>query len=124
MTKHAIVGLSTTLRVEAAARGVRVSVLCPAAVETPLLDSGNPSDLDIANVPDARRLLTALAGPPYPVERCARDTLEALDRNQGVIVLPGRARLAWRMGRLFPGLVEKISKTAAANERELAAANA
>ena len=38
-TKHAVVGLSTALRAEAAALGIRVSVLCPGFVDTPLLDS-------------------------------------------------------------------------------------
>ena len=38
-TKHAVVGLSTTLRPEAALHGVRVSVLCPGPVDTPILDS-------------------------------------------------------------------------------------
>ena len=37
-TKHAVVGLSTALRAEAASQGVRVSVLCPGFVDTPLLD--------------------------------------------------------------------------------------
>ena len=37
-TKHAVVGLSTALRPEAALHGVRVSVLCPGAVDTPILD--------------------------------------------------------------------------------------
>ncbi|MBY0360697.1 MAG: SDR family oxidoreductase [Phreatobacter sp.] len=117
LTKHAVVGLSTSLRIEAASRGVRVSVVCPAAVETPLLDSGNPGDLGIGWAPDARRFLTALAGPPYPVETCADDILAALSRNTSVIVLPGRARLAWRLGRLFPALVEKIGLSAVAKER-------
>lgn len=117
LTKHAVVGLSTSLRLEAAARGVRVSVLCPAAIETPLLDSGNPPDAGIGWAPDMRRFLTALAGPPYPVDRCATETLAALDRNQGVIVLPGRARIAWILGRLFPTLVEALGRKAVAQER-------
>ncbi|MCZ8320597.1 MAG: SDR family NAD(P)-dependent oxidoreductase [Novosphingobium sp.] len=117
LTKHAVVGLSTSLRIEAASRGVRVSVVCPAAVETPLLDTDNPADLGIGWAPDARRFLTALAGPPYPVETCADDILAALGRNMSVIVLPGRARLAWRLGRLFPALVEKIGLSAVAKER-------
>ncbi|QCK86366.1 SDR family oxidoreductase [Phreatobacter aquaticus] len=117
LTKHAVVGLSTSLRIEAASRGVRVSVVCPAAVETPLLDAENPGDLGIGWAPDARRFLTAMAGPPYPVEKCADDILAALDKNKSVIVLPGRARLAWRLGRLFPALVEKIGLSAVAKER-------
>lgn len=118
LTKHAVVGLSTSLRIEAAARGVRVSVLCPAAIETPILDSENPGDFKIGWAPDMRRFLTALAGPPYSVEKCAQETLAAVDRNTSVIVLPGRARLAWRLGRLFPALVEVVSQRAVTAERK------
>jgi NAD(P)-dependent dehydrogenase (short-subunit alcohol dehydrogenase family) len=118
LTKHAVVGLSTSLRIEAAERGVRVSVLCPAAIETPILHSDNPADSGIPWAPDMRRFLTALAGPPYSVEKCAEETLAAIDRNKGVIVLPGRARLAWRLGRLFPALVESVSRQAVAAERK------
>ena len=35
--KHAVVGLSKTLRVEAKAYGVRVSVVCPGVIRTPIL---------------------------------------------------------------------------------------
>ena len=38
-TKHAVVGLSSTLRIEAASFGVKVSVVCPGLVDTPILDS-------------------------------------------------------------------------------------
>jgi NAD(P)-dependent dehydrogenase (short-subunit alcohol dehydrogenase family) len=38
-TKHAVVGLSMALRVEAEAFGVKVSVVCPGLVNTPILDS-------------------------------------------------------------------------------------
>src|SRR5215212_5039930 len=41
-TKHAVVGLTLSLRAEAARHGVRVSVLCPGFVDTPLLDHANP----------------------------------------------------------------------------------
>lgn len=117
LTKHAVVGLSTSLRIEGAARGVRVSVVCPAAIETPILDSLNPRDVSIGWAPNMRRFLTALAGPPYPVDRCAQEILAAVERNRAIIVLPARARLAWVMGRLFPGLVERLSGVAVAKER-------
>ncbi|MFM9075351.1 MAG: SDR family NAD(P)-dependent oxidoreductase, partial [Bacteroidota bacterium] len=110
MTKHAVVGLSNSLRIEAKKYGVKVSVLCPAAIETPLLDSMNQSDLpQIPWSPDIRRFLTNLAGPPYPVEKFANDALAGIAQDKAVIVIPGRARLAWRLGRLFPSLVEKMS---------------
>lgn len=110
MTKHAVVGLSNSLRIEAKRYGVRVSVLCPAAIETPLLDSMNPADLAaVPWTPDIRRFLTNLAGPPYPADAFAAEALAAIERNAAVIVIPGRARLAWRLGRLFPALAERAS---------------
>ena len=45
------------------------------------------------------------------------ETLDAVERNLAVIVLPGQARLAWRLGRWFPALVEIVAKKAVALER-------
>lgn len=118
VTKHAVVGLSTSLRIEAAAKGVRVSVLCPAAIETPLLDQKNAPGSSIPWMPDTRRFLTRIAGAPYPVEKFAEETLAAIAGNQGVIVVPRRARIGWVLGRLFPALVEKLSGAAVAAERK------
>lgn len=118
MSKHAVVGLSTSLRVEAVAYGVRVSVLCPTAIETPILDSDNPPDLPrIRWKPDVRRFLTRVAGPPYPADRLAEETLDAVVKNVGIIVLPAHARLVWRVSRLLPALAEKASIDAVAKER-------
>jgi NAD(P)-dependent dehydrogenase (short-subunit alcohol dehydrogenase family) len=45
MTKHAVVGLSLALRSEAVSRGVGVLVVCPSAVETPILDKARDRQL-------------------------------------------------------------------------------
>jgi NAD(P)-dependent dehydrogenase (short-subunit alcohol dehydrogenase family) len=45
MTKHAVVGLSLSLRAEAAGYRVGVTAVCPAVVDTPMLDKGGPDDL-------------------------------------------------------------------------------
>lgn len=119
MTKHAVVGLSTSLRIEAAAFGVRVSVLCPAAIETPILDADNPADLPkLSWKPDVRAFLTKVAGPPYPVEALAKETLDAVTKNEPIIVIPGRARLLWRLGRLSYAIIEKGSLAAVADARK------
>jgi len=118
MTKHAVVGLTSSLRLEAAAHGVRVSALCPAAIETPLLDKRGPADLPVMDwVPDLRRYLSRLAGPPHPVAKFAEQALTAIERNQGVIVIPGRARLTWVVSRFFPGVAEKIGLSEVQAER-------
>lgn len=118
MTKHAIVGLSHSLRIEAAAYGVRVSVLCPASVETPMLDAPPPADIkNMPWTPDVRRFLTKLAGPPYPADKFAAEALRGVEKNAATIVAPARARMVWYLGRLAPGLVEKASLGAVASER-------
>lgn len=117
-SKHAVVGLSTSLRAEAVEHGVRVTVVCPAAVETPLLDRENPRDLPpIAWQPNMRRHLEKLAGPPVPVERMVEETLAGVEKNGSVIVIPTRTRIAWRLNRLFPRLVESLAARAASEER-------
>ncbi len=106
MTKHGVVGLSTSLRMEAAAHGVRVSVVCPGVIETPLLDKGNPPDLPpVTEIPDARGLLTRVIGRAYPAESLADDVLDGVMRNRPIIVTPRHARVPWRLYRLSPRLV-------------------
>jgi NAD(P)-dependent dehydrogenase (short-subunit alcohol dehydrogenase family) len=105
MTKHAVVGLSTGLRAEAAVHGVRVSVVCPGVIDTPILDKGNPPDLPAVPSPlDGRRMLGRSMGKPYPPESLAEDILAGVARNRAFIVSPGHARAAWRIYRLSPEL--------------------
>lgn len=116
--KHAVVGLSTSLAIEARSRGVKVTVLCPAAVETPLLDSKGPGDLPRpAWQPDYRRFLTRLAGPPVSPEGFAREALDGVARGAGVVVVPARARLVHLLGRLLPGLLAGVAAKAVEEER-------
>ena len=105
-TKHAVVGLSLGLRVEAASHGVRVSVVCPGVIDTPLLDKANPDDLaSIASTPDIRDLLTRMVGTPYPAASLAREVLDRVALNRALIVSPRHARLVWAAYRLAPGLL-------------------
>jgi NAD(P)-dependent dehydrogenase (short-subunit alcohol dehydrogenase family) len=118
LTKHAVVGLSHSLRLEAEGYGVKVSVLCPSAVETPILDSKGPADLPRPKwLPDARKLLTRASGEPYPVERLARETLDAVAANVATIVIPARARLMWRAYRLAPRAGDPIMLRVLADTR-------
>jgi len=117
MTKHAVVGLSLSLRAEAAGYGVRVSALCPSAVETPILDSDMPSDLPQPPWrPNVRRYLTAFGGSPYPVDELAEYTIHGVERNMPLIITPTNARIGTFLYRLFPGLVTRQFQKALATE--------
>jgi NAD(P)-dependent dehydrogenase (short-subunit alcohol dehydrogenase family) len=109
--KHAVVGLSVTLRVEAAAHGVHVTAVCPGPVETPILDTPGPVD--------ARALLTAALGEPHPAEHLAEDVLEGVAANRALIVAPESARAAWAAYRRDP---EGVLATMAARDAGSAAA--
>jgi NAD(P)-dependent dehydrogenase (short-subunit alcohol dehydrogenase family) len=102
-TKHAVVGLSTSLRAEAASKGVRVTVVCPGVIETPILDKKNPPDLPaVPSFPDGREMLVRAIGAPYPADWLAADVLRGVARNRAFVVTPRHARRAWGMYRMAP----------------------
>lgn len=109
MTKHAVVGLSVSLRIEARAHGVRVSAVCPGVIDTPILDADGPADLPRTRLAGRGRemMLHGNRGPAYPPERLAEDVLRGVERNQAIIVAPTRARTAWLANRIAPRLVER-----------------
>jgi NAD(P)-dependent dehydrogenase (short-subunit alcohol dehydrogenase family) len=121
-TKWAVVGLSLSLRAEGAARGVRVSVVCPGGVDTPILDKGMPADLP--RVPsvegiDTRAVITrASGGRLYGADALAADVLRGVDRNRPLIVAPRQARVMWRLMRLSPSLVLRVLAAMAARGPE------
>lgn len=121
-TKHAVVALSLGLRPEAALHNVRVSVLCPGAVETPILDRLPDLDLPItASEPvTARRYLAKVRQKPITAERLARGALAGVARNKGIIIVPRGAAALWYLQRLSPVLVGRISRSIARQvERDL-----
>lgn len=118
-TKHAVVGLSAALRSEAAAYGVGVTVICPAAVDTPILDQG-----EIGRV-RGRDFYLKGQGVRHPVapEALARRTLAAVAADEAVVIEPAQARFAWRLQRLAPGLIRSQSAKFVAKQRAMAARN-
>jgi short-subunit dehydrogenase len=109
MTKHAVVGLSLSLRAEAAEHGVRVSVVCPGVIDTPILDKPNPQDLPaVGDFSGGREMLERLIGKAYPPELLARDVLAGVIRNRPIIVAPHHARRAWITYRIAPELINRL----------------
>lgn len=103
VSKHAVVGLSTCLRVEAAALGIRVSVLCPGAVETAIVGGGKFGKVLQPLPPEVQRRLWE-QGRPISPERFARAAVAAVARNKAIIVVPWWWKIFWWMYRLSPTL--------------------
>lgn len=99
-TKHAVVGLSTSLREEGRGHGVRVSVAIPGLVDTNIFSSatnvgGHDYDAAIRKVP---------IGKISP-QQAARAILAGVARNRQYIVFPAYNRLIVGLSRMFPGFM-------------------
>lgn len=101
-SKHGVVGLSTSLRTEAAIHGVRVSVVCPGLVDTPMKHHTEFRNLD------RNAALAALPLTMYPVEALARDVMRGVLENQPIIISPTHARLMSWAYRAAPWLVRWV----------------
>ncbi|HEX5189637.1 MAG TPA: SDR family NAD(P)-dependent oxidoreductase [Streptosporangiaceae bacterium] len=102
--KHGVVGLSLSLRAEAALRGVKVSAVCPGFVDTPLLGRVNPG-LPQTDTGENAAVLARMLGKLYQADQLAQDVLRGVQQNRALIVAPRSARIAWRMSRYSPGLM-------------------
>lgn len=117
-TKHAVVGLSLSLRQEAAAHNVGVTVVCPAAVDTPILDKGEISGLR------GRDYYLDGQGIKRPVDPddLARAVLRGVLQNKAWVVEPAQSRWTWRLGRIAPGLIIKAGTSFVARQRAASSA--
>lgn len=108
-SKHAVVGLSTSLRSEARSYGVKVSVLCPSFVRTAIADNVKL----LGNI-DRRAALSVVdrVGWMSP-EALARAALRGVARNEAVIVAPGYARLLVGAVRRYPTVGDLFGVVAA-----------
>jgi NADP-dependent 3-hydroxy acid dehydrogenase YdfG len=111
-TKHAVVGLSMALRSEAVPRGVGVLVVCPAAVETPILDKGA-----VGGFVGRDYFLQNQGGKAYDADRLARDTLRAIDRNKAILVKPTVAHAQWLFARAAPVLMNRLAMRFVSEQR-------
>jgi NAD(P)-dependent dehydrogenase (short-subunit alcohol dehydrogenase family) len=102
-TKHAVVGLSQSLRAEAALLGIRVSVLCPGVIRTPILEGGKYGKI-IMNISDEKLRDMWEKLKPMPPDIFAPKVLNAIAKNKAIIIVPSRWKLIWWLNRLSPSL--------------------
>jgi NAD(P)-dependent dehydrogenase (short-subunit alcohol dehydrogenase family) len=105
-TKHAVVGLSRSLRIEARDYGVRVGVLCPGVIRTAILvDAGRYGRAKI-DLPAEKQLAMWERLRPMDADRFAAQALVHVARNRSIIVVPAWWRLVWWLNRLSPSLAD------------------
>jgi NAD(P)-dependent dehydrogenase (short-subunit alcohol dehydrogenase family) len=107
-TKHAVVGLSKALRIEAKRHGVRVSVLCPGAILTPILTGGRFGRINIPGLSEDQVLAMWSRLRPMDVDVFAQKAARAVARDEAIIVLPRWWKAFWYVERLSPALGERV----------------
>jgi short-subunit dehydrogenase len=101
-SKYGIVGFSLALRAEGAALGVKVSVVCPGFLATPMVDT-----MPVVNLHIDKR---AWGVPVQQPDAAARTILHGVVRNQAVIVTPRWWRWFWRLTCWCPTLGERVAR--------------
>jgi len=100
-SKHAVIGLSLSLRCEGADLGVKVSTICPGYIRTNLLDG-----LKLVNV--SRECMNDIVANAMDVSKAVRIILDGVSKNKALIIFPLSIRVARHVDRLFPQLTEPL----------------
>lgn len=108
VSKHAVVGLSKSLRVEGKFYGVRVSALCPGAIRTPILAGGKYGRVKLngPGLAELKRMWERMR--PMDPDVLAQKVADAVARNQGIIIFPTVWRLLWLLERISPAITAKL----------------
>ncbi len=104
MTKHGVVGLSTALRAEGAALGVKVSVICPGPIKTNIIDAATVVKLKkefLSNMPTSMMM---------NADKAAKVMLKGIAGNKSIIICPFYARVLWWFFRFSPSLIYSMNK--------------
>jgi short-subunit dehydrogenase len=86
-TKFGVVGLSETLRAEAALHGIGVSVLCPGLVDTDIFRTTRIKTGARYLSPDELQkwMMRIFKRRNYPPSRVAEAAVKAVEKNKGVV---------------------------------------
>jgi short-subunit dehydrogenase len=123
-SKHAVVALSRALRLEAERHGVKVSVLCPGAIRTPILTGGRYGRMTKTGASDEALLKFWEPFRPMPPERFAERVLRAVLRGDAVVIVPGWWKALWYLERLSPAISERAARLTLKRLREMGPATA
>jgi NAD(P)-dependent dehydrogenase (short-subunit alcohol dehydrogenase family) len=118
-TKHAVVALSKTLRLQAERHGVQVSVFCPGVIRTPILTGGQYGRNKMTGISDEELLKIWERSRPMAPEMFAERALRAVLRGDAIIVVPAWWKAFWYLERLSPAFSMRVAKVLLKRVREV-----
>jgi len=105
VSKFAVVGLSEGMWVEGADLGIKVSVVCPGYVKTPIFDVCETINVDRKEILKSLSKLERFSIMP---EECARIILKGVAKNKPIIPVSCLVKFLWLLVRISPILVMNI----------------
>jgi len=99
-SKHGVVGLSQALHIEGADLGVKVSVICPGLIQTPIYNS-RTIKLD-------QEKMIERAPKGLSPEKCARVILKGIEKNKPIILVTAAAKIFYTLYRISPGIILRL----------------
>jgi NAD(P)-dependent dehydrogenase (short-subunit alcohol dehydrogenase family) len=102
-TKHAVVGLSTSLREQARYHNIRVSVVIPGLVDTAIFSSATT-----VNNYDYLGTIQRVPFRKISPDQAAQEILRGVMKNQGFIVFPAYNKLLVMLYRLLPESIGRL----------------
>lgn len=103
-TKHAVVGLSKSLRAEAADLGVKVTAICPGYVQSNIYDASPWRKIN------KDKVMQQIPFKIIEAQEAAQIILRGVARNKAVIVFPGYAKIFWFLSRISAKLVAPLER--------------
>jgi NAD(P)-dependent dehydrogenase (short-subunit alcohol dehydrogenase family) len=115
-TKHAVIGMSKTLAVEARQHRITVTAFCPAFVESGMFE--NNTLRGTMEGTDARRLVPI---KPLATDKAVRALLDGVAARRELVITPFYGRLGWWLERLAPGPAQRLHRFTLRETRRRAA---
>ena len=112
--KFGVVGLSDTLRVEAQAKGVTITALCPGFIETGIYENSRASGFD------KKKAKESIPGGIMPLEKGVKKLLDGVVKKKRVVTLPWFAHVLILSYKLTPNISIKVSGRLAAHQAKKA----
>jgi len=123
-SKHAVVAISRSMRIEAERHGVRVSALCPGVIRTPILSGGEYGRIGRPGVSTDAYLEAWERLRPMDADKFAERVMKAVLRNKAIIIVPTWWKMLWYMDRLAPAVSLRLLRMVLKRQRELETAPA
>jgi short-subunit dehydrogenase len=105
-SKHALHGFFDALRAEVWDRGVHVTIVCPGYVRTEISRNALAADGTTHGRMDAGQK------KGIAPERCAEAIIRAVEKDRDEVLVGGKETLAVYVRRFFPGLFNRVIRTA------------